>query len=137
MHLIGKTLVVWHSNVSQTNPIEHIKSRSQCCLIFLALSGGFLMRQWQLFIKSAHGTFFLLSFFQERLVQACKCVVLAYADREEHAMGVELSLPGLDHSALVEEVKETTALVILALRSMMHICEEQASNSLFGVTDAI
>ena len=67
-------------------------------------------------------------------MQACKCVVLAYADREEHAMGVELSLPGLDHSALVEEVKETTALVILALRSMMHICEEQAST---GVIDAL
>ena len=60
-------------------------------------------------------------------MQACKCVVLAYADREEHAMGVELSLPGLDHSALVEEVKETTALATLALRSMMHICEEQVS----------
>lgn len=60
-------------------------------------------------------------------MQVCKCVVLAYADREEHAMGLELSLPGLDHSALVEEVKETTALVILALSSMMHICEEQAS----------
>lgn len=62
---------------------------------------------------------------QERLVQACKCVVLAYADREEHAMGLEMSQPGLDHSALVEEVKETTALVILALGSMMHISEEQ------------
>lgn len=64
---------------------------------------------------------------QERLVQACKCVVLAYADREEHAMGLEMSQPGLDHSALVEEVKETTALVILALGSMMHVSEEQAS----------
>lgn len=64
---------------------------------------------------------------KERLVQACKCVVLAYADREEHAMGLEMSQPGLDHSALVEEVKETTALVILALGSMMHISEEQAS----------
>eukprot|EP00752_Nemacystus_decipiens_P007866 g7027.t2 len=64
-------------------------------------------------------------FAQERLVQACKCVVLAYADREEHAMGLEMSQPGLDHSALVEEVKETTALVILALGSMMHISEEQ------------
>lgn len=53
--------------------------------------------------------------------------MLAYADREEHAMGLELSQPGLDHSALVEEVKETTALVILALGSMMHISEEQAS----------
>lgn len=60
-------------------------------------------------------------------MQACKCVVLAYADREEHAMGLELSHPGEDHSALVEEVKETTALAILALRSMMHICEAQAS----------
>lgn len=58
-------------------------------------------------------------------MQACKCVVLAYADREEHAMGLELSHPGEDHSALVEEVKETTALAILALRSMMHICEDQ------------
>lgn len=64
---------------------------------------------------------------QERLVQACKCVVLAYADREEHAMGLELSLPGQDHSALLEEVKETTALVILALRSMMYISEEEVS----------
>ncbi len=42
-------------------------------------------------------------------------------------MGLEMSQPGLDHSALVEEVKETTALVILALGSMMHISEEQAS----------
>lgn len=58
-------------------------------------------------------------------MQACKCVVLAYADREEHAKGLEMTLPGLDHSALVEEVKETTALVILALGSMMHISEEQ------------
>lgn len=66
---------------------------------------------------------------QERLVQACKFVVLAYADREEHAMGLALSLPSLDHSAVVEEVKETTALVILALRSMMHISEEEASLS--------
>ena len=41
-------------------------------------------------------------------------------------MGLEMSQPGLDHSALVEEVKETTALVILALGSMMHISEEQA-----------
>lgn len=54
-------------------------------------------------------------------------MVLAYADREEHAMGLALSLPALDHSALVEEVKETTALVILALRSMMYISEEEAS----------
>lgn len=52
-------------------------------------------------------------------------MVLAYADREEHAMGLALSLPSLDHSALVEEVRETTALVILALRSMMYISEEE------------
>lgn len=42
-------------------------------------------------------------------------------------MGLALSLPSLDHSALVEEVKETTALVILALRSMMYISEEEVS----------
>lgn len=66
---------------------------------------------------------------QERLVQACKCVVLAYADREEHAMGLELSLPGLDHSALEEEVKETTALVILALRCIMYISEGEVRRS--------
>lgn len=70
---------------------------------------------------------------QERLVEACKCVVLAYADREEHAMGLELSLPGQDHSALIEEVKETTALVMLALRSMMHISEEQASGGVLFI----
>ncbi|CAM9361842.1 unnamed protein product [Ectocarpus sp. 13 AM-2016] len=64
-------------------------------------------------------------FAQACLVQACKCVVLAYADREEHAMGLELTLPGLDHSALVEEVKQTTPLVIFALGSMMYISEEQ------------
>lgn len=40
-------------------------------------------------------------------------------------MGLALSLPSLDHSALVEEVRETTALVILALRSMMYISEEE------------
>lgn len=51
-------------------------------------------------------------------------MVLAYADREEHAMGLELTLPGLDHSALVEEVKQTTPLVIFALGSMMYISEE-------------
>lgn len=45
-------------------------------------------------------------------------------------MGLEMSQPGLDHSALVEEVKETTALAILALGSMMHISEEQARISL-------
>ena len=40
-------------------------------------------------------------------------------------MGLALSLPSLDHSALVEEVRETTALVILALGSMMYISEEE------------
>lgn len=58
-------------------------------------------------------------------MNACKCVILAYADREEHSAGLQLSSPGQDHSALAEEVKETTALAILALRSVMHISEEQ------------
>lgn len=46
-------------------------------------------------------------------------------------MGLELSLPGQDHSALLEEVKETTALVILALRSVMYISEEEVSRRPF------
>lgn len=58
-------------------------------------------------------------------MQACKCVVLAYADREEHSMGLEQSFPGVDRAALADEVKETTSLVILALGSMMHISDEQ------------
>ncbi|CAM9505930.1 unnamed protein product [Laminaria digitata] len=69
-------------------------------------------------------------FAQGRLLQACKCVVLAYADREEHSMGLEQSLPGLDHAALAEEVKETTSLVILALGSMMHIADDQIRQNL-------
>ena len=57
-------------------------------------------------------------------------MVLAYADREEHAMGLEQRLPGLDHAALAEEVKETTSLVILALGSMMHIGDQQVGRYL-------
>lgn len=45
-------------------------------------------------------------------------------------MGLEQSLPGLDHAALAEEVKETTSLVILALGSMMHIGDEQVGNKI-------
>ncbi|CAM9889984.1 unnamed protein product [Discosporangium mesarthrocarpum] len=64
-------------------------------------------------------------FAQERLTRVCKNVITAFADRDDTMKGYIPSQPGTDQSALAEEVRMTTPLVILALKSIMHISPEQ------------